>query len=120
MTRDEYVEKMHQIIKERKHDDETKYAEIPVYIERYTNKHMPVIAVGSHESISTKQEIKTFKERLFNCVERTFPELVMVYGGMPNSIIHGLENITKFRQIPDWTTFVHQQTNIRNLFVWRL
>ncbi len=37
-------------------------------------------------------------------IDELEPEIVLIYGAMPDSVFHGLLDLTRFVQFPDWTT----------------
>ena len=67
------------------------------------DKHS-IVSVGTYGQIQTAESKRYFREGLIAMLDELEPEVVLVYGGMPNQIFGGLSDRAKFVQFPDWTT----------------
>lgn len=67
------------------------------------DKHS-IVSVGTYGQIQTAESKRIFKEGLVEMVKELEPEVVLVYGSMPDRIFGELKTKTKFVQYPDWTT----------------
>lgn len=64
-----------------------------------------IYSIGTYGCIRTKEDKRYFREGLIEMLKELEPEIVIVYGSMPDAIFNGLYNKTRFINIPDWTTF---------------
>ena len=67
------------------------------------DKHS-IVSVGTYGQIQTAESKRSFREGLIAMLDELEPQVVLVYGSMPNQIFGGLSDRTKFVQFPDWTT----------------
>ena len=67
------------------------------------DKHS-IVSVGTYGQIQTAESKRYFREGLIAMLAELEPEVVLVYGSMPNQIFGGLSDRAKFVQFPDWTT----------------
>ena len=67
------------------------------------DKHS-IVSVGTYGQIQTAESKRYFREGLIAMLDELEPQVVLVYGSMPNQIFRGLSDRTKFVQFPDWTT----------------
>lgn len=61
-----------------------------------------IVSIGTYGCIQSRENKHYFKEGLRNMLEELQPEIVLVYGGMPEEIFKEFEEKTKFIQYPDW------------------
>ena len=67
------------------------------------DKHS-IVSVGTYGQIKSSEEKRYFREGFMSMLDELEPEVVLVYGSMPNKIFGGLEERTKFIAYPDWIT----------------
>lgn len=67
------------------------------------DKHS-IVSIGTYGQIKTSESKRLFREGLIAMLDELEPEVVIVYGSMPDKIFHGLLDKTKFIPYPDWTT----------------
>lgn len=87
----------------------------------YTTKYFPekiaflgvekhsIVAIGTYGCIDGKENEYYFQAGLEAMLETLEPEIVIVYGAMPQKVFGNSSKTTKFVQIPDWTTFKHNK-----------
>lgn len=63
-----------------------------------------IVSIGTYGCIQSKINKYYFKEGLRAMLEELEPEVVLVYGSMPESIFGEFKNKTKFIQYNDWIT----------------
>lgn len=61
-----------------------------------------IVSIGTYGCIQGKTNAHYFKEGLKAMLDELQPEIVLVYGSMPNKIFGEFMNLTKFIQFPDW------------------
>ncbi len=61
-----------------------------------------IVSIGTYGCIQSRENKHYFKEGLRAMLEELQPEIVLVYGGMPEEIFKEFEGKTKFIQYPDW------------------
>lgn len=66
-----------------------------------------IIAIGTYGCIRRKEDKAIFKAGLEAMLETLEPEVVLVYGSMPDSIFSDYLHMTRFVQYDDWTTIRH-------------
>lgn len=71
------------------------------------DKHS-IVSVGTYGQIKTAESKRYFREGLEAMLDELEPEVVLVYGAMPDKIFSGLRGKTSFVQYPDWTTRMKQ------------
>lgn len=67
------------------------------------DKHS-IVSVGTYGQIRSSESKRYFREGLEAMLDELVPEVVLVYGSMPDKIFRGLENRTIFISYPDWIT----------------
>ncbi|MDO4939869.1 MAG: DUF4417 domain-containing protein [Lachnospiraceae bacterium] len=67
------------------------------------DKHS-IVSIGTYGQIQTAESKRFFKEGLEEMIKELEPEVVLVYGSMPEKIFAEVKNRTNFIQYPDWTT----------------
>ena len=85
----------------------------------YTTKMLPfriaflgvekhsIISVGTYGCIQGRDNKYHFKAGLESMLETLEPEVVLVYGSMPNTVFGDYLNCTKFVQFDNWTKLRH-------------
>ena len=63
-----------------------------------------IVSVGTYGCIQGRENRRCFQAGLEAMLECLEPEVVLVYGNMPDSIFGGVKNTTRFVHYPDWTT----------------
>nr|WP_027870322.1 DUF4417 domain-containing protein [[Eubacterium] cellulosolvens] len=63
-----------------------------------------IVSIGTYGQIKTAESKQLFRNGLIEMLDELEPEVVLVYGSMPDKIFHGLLNRTRFISYPDWTT----------------
>lgn len=64
--------------------------------------HHSIVSVGTYGCIQKKEDKFYFREGLIAMLDELKPQIVLVYGAMPENIFGGLENRTRFIAFPDW------------------
>lgn len=72
------------------------------------DKHS-IVSIGTYGQIKKAESKRIFREGLIEMINTLEPEIVLVYGPMPEKIFAGLENRTKFIAYPDWTSKMKQK-----------
>lgn len=72
------------------------------------DKHS-IVSVGTYGQIQTAESKRYFREGLVEMLKELEPEVVLVYGSMPDKIFGDLLNRTRFIQYPDWMTRKKQE-----------
>ena len=67
------------------------------------DKHS-IVSIGTYGQIKTAESKRYYREGLIEMLNELEPEVVLVYGAMPNKIFGDLKERTKFVQYPDWIT----------------
>lgn len=67
------------------------------------DKHS-IVSIGRYGQIQTAESKRYFREGLIEMLNELEPEVVLVYGSMPEKIFGDLKSKTQFIQYPDWTT----------------
>lgn len=67
------------------------------------DKHS-IVSVGTYGQIKSAESKRYFREGLESMIDELEPEMVLVYGSMPDSIFGKVKERTKFVQYPDWIT----------------
>ena len=65
-----------------------------------------IVSIGSYGVVKTKQEKMHFKAGLESMIETLEPEVVIVYGSMPEEVFKDYRSKTYFVQYPDWTSYI--------------
>lgn len=66
-----------------------------------------IVSIGSYGLVKTVEEKKHFKAGLEAMLKYLEPEVVLVYGSMPEDIFTShIRFLTQFYQYPDWTTYM--------------
>ena len=63
-----------------------------------------IYSIGTYGCCKSKDEQVHLRNGLCAMIDELAPEIVLVYGSMPDSVFHGLLDLTRFVQFPDWTT----------------
>lgn len=61
-----------------------------------------IVSIGTYGCIQSRENKHYFREGLRAMLDELEPEIVLVYGGMPDSIFKEFSNRTKFIQYIDW------------------
>ena len=64
-----------------------------------------IVSVGTYGCVKSKKSKFYFREGLIAMLDELEPEIVLVYGAMPEQIFDGLDNRTRFVNYPDWITY---------------
>ena len=72
------------------------------------DKHS-IVSIGTYGQIKSAESKRYFREGLEEMLKELEPEVVLVYGAMPDKIFGGLYGKTSFIQYPDWTTRMKQK-----------
>jgi len=67
------------------------------------DKHS-IVSVGTYGQIRSAESKRYFREGLEEMLKEIEPEVVLVYGSMPDKIFGDLLDKTTFIQYSDWTT----------------
>lgn len=67
------------------------------------DKHS-IVSVGTYGQIQSAESKRYFREGLVEMLNELEPEVVLVYGSMPQKIFGDLMNRTRFVQYDDWIT----------------
>lgn len=63
-----------------------------------------IVSVGTYGQIQSAESKRFFREGLSEMIKELEPEVVLVYGSMPDTIFADLKKTTKFVPYLDWTT----------------
>ncbi len=63
-----------------------------------------IVSIGTYGCIKSKENKIYFTEGLEAMLDELEPEVVLVYGGMPDSIFSKFNNKARFVHYPDWTS----------------
>ena len=72
------------------------------------DKHS-IVSVGTYGQIQSVESRRYFREGLIEMLKELEPEVVLVYGPMPEKIFGDLMSKTTFLQYQDWITRQHQR-----------
>lgn len=67
------------------------------------DKHS-IVSIGTYGQIQSSESKRYFREGLIEMIKELEPEVVLVYGAMPEKIFGDLTDLTRFVQYQDWTT----------------
>lgn len=70
-----------------------------------------IVCIGTYGACQTKEEKYHMRHGLIAMLDELQPEVVLVYGAMPDEIFKGLYGKTKFVQYPDWTSSKKRRDN---------
>lgn len=70
-----------------------------------------IVCIGTYGACKTKEEKYHMRHGLIAMLEELEPEVVLVYGAMPDEIFQGLYGKTMFVQYPDWTSSKKRRNN---------
>ena len=70
-----------------------------------------IVSIGTYGCIRGKENKYYFREGLEAMLNELTPEVVLVYGSMPDSIFDGLKHKTKFVNYPDWISQVRKKVD---------
>ena len=86
----------------------------------YTTKYFPeklaflgvekhsIVSIGSYGVVKQKEEKRIFREGLEAMIETLEPEVVLVYGAMPDEIFKEYEFDVQFVKYDDWTSLIRK------------
>ena len=86
----------------------------------YTTKYFPerlaflgvekhsIVSIGTYGAVKQLDEKKHFKAGLEEMLKTLEPEVVLVYGSMPEDIFGDYDTVTKFIRYQDWTSLVRK------------
>ena len=63
-----------------------------------------IYSVGTYGCCKTAEERFHLRNGLLAMIEELEPEIILIYGAMPDTVFHDLIGLTRFVQFPDWTT----------------
>ena len=72
------------------------------------DKHS-IVSIGTYGQIKSAESKRYFREGLEEMLKELEPEVVLVYGAMPDKIFGGLLDKARFIQYPDWTSRMKQK-----------
>ncbi|WP_029233814.1 MULTISPECIES: DUF4417 domain-containing protein [unclassified Butyrivibrio] len=72
------------------------------------DKHS-IVSIGTYGQIKSAESKRYFREGLEEMLKELEPEVVLVYGAMPDKIFGGLLDKARFLQYPDWTSRMKQK-----------
>ena len=61
-----------------------------------------IYCIGTYGACKTKEEKRHLRNGLIAMLDELEPEVVLVYGAMPDSVFDGLKDRTQFINYPDW------------------
>jgi len=64
--------------------------------------HHSILSIGTYGACKTKDEKYHMRHGLIAMLDELQPEVVLVYGAMPDDIFYDLHGCTRFVQYPDW------------------
>ena len=64
-----------------------------------------ILSIGTYGACQTTEEKYPMRQGLISLLDELEPEVVLVYGAMPDTVFHDLYARTRFIQYPDWTSF---------------
>ena len=67
------------------------------------DKHS-IVSIGTYGQIQSAESKRYFREGLIAMLDELQPEIVLVYGNMPDKIFKDLTDKTEFIRFNDWTT----------------
>ncbi len=67
------------------------------------DKHS-IVSIGTYGQIRSAESKRFFREGLIEMLKELEPEVVLVYGPMPDKIFGDLKDKTRFVAFPDWIT----------------
>lgn len=66
-----------------------------------------IVAVGTYGCIQSREDKYHFKASLSAMLKTLSPEIVLVYGAMPETVFGEFKSYTQFVRFDDWTTSQH-------------
>ena len=63
-----------------------------------------IYSIGTYGACQSKEEKYHLRQGLIAMLDELKPEVVLVYGAMPDSVFRGLKDRTRFISFPDWTS----------------
>ncbi len=72
------------------------------------DKHS-IVSIGTYGQIKSAESKRYFREGLEEMLKELEPEVVLVYGAMPDKIFGGLLDKARFIPYPDWTSLMKQK-----------
>ena len=76
------------------------------------DKHS-IVSIGTYGQIQSAESKRYFREGLIAMLDELEPEVVLVYGSMPNKIFGDLMERTGFVRFDDWTTKVKNPQKLK-------
>lgn len=64
-----------------------------------------IVSIGTFGCVKSKEEQSMFRKGLIAMLDELEPQIVLVYGAMPDYVFHDLKTRTEFIQYPDWTSY---------------
>ena len=64
-----------------------------------------IVSVGTYGCVKGRKEQEMFRAGLIAMIDELEPEIVLVYGSMPDYIFSDLLDRTRFIQFPDWISY---------------
>lgn len=64
-----------------------------------------IYSIGTYGACQSKEEKFHLRQGLIAMLDELEPEVVLVYGAMPDSVFQGLKDRTHFISFPDWISF---------------
>lgn len=61
-----------------------------------------IVSIGTYGCVKSREEQKMFRAGLIAMLNELEPEIVLVYGSMPDFIFSDLLDRTQFVRFPDW------------------
>ena len=101
-----YQQRGHYVIPNVRWGDERSYT-TAVLPERFAFLGLPkhsIYAVGTYGCCKTSEERYHLRNGLLEMIDELEPEIILIYGAMPESVFHGVKERTRFIQYADWTS----------------
>lgn len=69
-----------------------------------------IYSIGTYGACQSREKKFHLRQGLIAMLDELEPEIVLVYGAMPDSVFHGLKERTQFISFPDWTSSKRRRT----------
>ena len=69
-----------------------------------------IYSIGTYGACQSKEEKYHLRQGLMAMLDELEPEVVLVYGAMPDSVFHGLKDRTHFVLFPNWISSKKRRT----------
>ena len=66
-----------------------------------------IVSIGTYGCSKTREEVHHLREGLRAMLKELEPEMILVYGSMPDSVFKEFQDKTQFVHYPDWTSARH-------------